>query len=248
MRQSDLESFIANVQSNNFHFDDLFKSLLDIFEELVSLVNTGQVLNNINPKNIIYDPERRKMSLVDSGDVLTFDELPDADDVLNTVSKYYPVEYRGLYEKHHDSIFSTYKDYVKKVEKRFNEGLKQLDTNMQKAIKSFQNREITRNDLYYGIYHAKENDPPRYEFSEYFAPTSNVYSIGVIIIECYYTLMKRNELRIRNQRGYKEFEDKVLKHMVQFNPDNRITAKEAYDRMKMIYNRFYRQSDVSINR
>lgn len=133
----DLEKASAN---NSINFETIILSALPFFKGLLTMANKKYVHNDIKTLNVVFNPNTKKVSLIDFGFIKNYDDI-------FSIKKYYP---KYLYYPSEYEIFSFFmKESPLKIAQLYESASTNLATCTKKNLKTIQ--ELGMNTLMVGL-------------------------------------------------------------------------------------------------
>lgn len=224
----DLKKFYKTyaVEHPDLFIDDIIPLLIPLLDGISTLVQSGLVHTDIKPDNMVYDPKKGQLFLIDFGLLMKMQDIQYHSGLLTHPYLYYPLEFLIMDAvKRRQNVGTAVGEFATRMT-HYIDFMKFLNQNRQTSIAE-QARTFT--------IHVSKNPP--YEFVKLFNSTYvrkiDVYSIGMAFLEIVYKLYKNNALRIRDQVLFDKFIS-LLSDMSHMDPNKRLFPDEAATRLRGI--------------
>jgi serine/threonine protein kinase len=239
--------------SKMYSFEDIFTGMQSVFEGLEELEKKNFSHLDIKPMNMVYNPENKKVSLIDFGLSRNSDKIYDIDNInmLNYTYYYYPPEFRA-YVNHllkEDSNITInymllYKDktimtilkffyplptLIQELEKTANNTyIKNLQQSLQKLAEITQMK--NKDDITNIVALVKTDN-----FKTDYVNRIDVFSLGISLLIILYFSCYFGEISLAEVMSRPSFYTAIINlinDMIYHNPKLRLTPKGAHDRYK----------------
>ena len=223
----DLQKFSRSyaVTNVNFYIDDLIPILLPVFDGISKLVAKGWTHTDIKPANMVYEPNKNQIYLIDFGMMSSIHTIHQLKHVLVHPYIYYPPEFlvMNAFKKNQQVSSLLHNDFMRRFSAKFISFLnKYRYFSVNTEIKTFMKKVSTMNKDSFGN-----------KFNNSYVHKLDSYSLGMSLLEIVYNLEAHDALRIRDINVFEMFV-KLLARMTHMNPELRLDPVMAYTKLELI--------------
>jgi serine/threonine protein kinase len=198
---------------------------------LSRMIQQGYVHLDIKPANILYNQNDNKLYLIDFGLISSLKHIKSEEGILSHNYLYYPPEFKILAYKKQNVKMTPEKIKRSILRNILNEffvkKFSKYGYNLNDAVKFFLQDDLSNFDKW--------------------ATTIDSYGLGMTFIELYYILYLRRSNRYRNRAFVKEALKTVIIPMISLNPEKRINAKQAYNTLTKLIQKYPKSTSQSQN-
>ena len=206
--------------------DDIIPLLIPLLDGISTLVQSGLVHTDIKPDNMVYDPKKGQLFLIDFGLLMNMQDIQYHSGLLTHSYLYYPLEFLIMDAiKRRGNVSTALGQFASRMTHY---------SDFVKFINQFRGISIAEQIRTFTISASKIS---RYEFDNMFNSTYvrkiDVYSIGISFLEIIYKLHNNNALRVRDEQLLFKFM-LLLSDMSHMDPNKRLFPDEAATRLRGI--------------
>jgi serine/threonine protein kinase len=224
----DLKKFYKTyaIAHPDVFIDDIIPLLLPLLDGITTLVQSGLVHTDIKPDNMVYDPKKKQLFLIDFGLLTKMQDIQYHSNLLTHPYLYYPLEFLIMDAvKRRGNVSTALGEFASRMTRY---------SDFVKFINQVRGISIAEQIRTFTISVSKVS---RYDFDNMFNSTYvrkiDIYSIGISFLEIIYKLHKNNALRVRDEQLLMKFM-LLLSDMSHMDPNKRLFPEEAAIRLRDI--------------
>lgn len=227
----DMHAFCTSYAvKHSVMFDDIIVMVLPIMRGIATMNRKNWIHFDIKPPNMLYNDKEKRMYLIDFGLTRNATDasanLPGLEYLLSWPYLYYPPEFRIMSRilKGKDVIGADM-DFFTDLKKSYGTlariGIDEHDSGLRRMMDA-----------------ARKNPAAfREAFAQKYLYKVDVYSLGMAINEIIYMLSRFNAFHTSNKAFVDEFKG-ILSEMTSLNVNKRLSAKRAYEKTRLLIQRF----------
>lgn len=216
--------------------DELLSGLLEVFKGISIFNDNNYVHHDIKPANLLYNKDTGKIKLIDYGMSCYENKVYCKSNFADSDYYYFPIEFsifnsleQNSFSKKsskidYESVFDVYYTYSVRNYSTIYKKLYYYLTDDNYDFKSNKKKEqYTRfsSKIIEDLLNKDDTNYPKY-FERVSAGKVDIYMLGITILEL---------IKMYNIDKIPDIINELLHNMTNFNPIERITAKEAYEQL-----------------